>query len=395
MALFSYRALNENGKKIKGVIPAENEREAHLLLSQRKFFILSLERLSEKKTRTSFNKKELLSFTRETAKLLSAGLPLYEAILSLEEKYSHSHLHPFLLDLGEKLNAGLSFSEILKNHPKNFDLLYCAMVSNAEKTGSLDQTLAELARLIERREKLKGKFLSSLLYPAFLLGFSLIVIFVLFFYILPSLFELFEGRSLHPLTQFILLCSHFALSHRWAIFSCMIFLLFLGVLGFVSKKIKEKLFFFFLRLPLVKSLVLQMGFVRYFRSLSALLQGGVPLLDALQLSRDGMKHSLLDEQMKEAEKRVAEGWLFSAHLEKSSLVPKWACRMVGIAEKTGDLENMLRHIADIYEEELEKSLGQISTFLQPLLLLILGIIVGFVVLSVLIPLTDVSSFLSV
>jgi general secretion pathway protein F len=345
--------------------------------------------------RTTLKKKELLSFTREIAKLLKAGLPLYEAILSLEEKHATSPLRPLLLDLAQKLKAGLSFSKALQMNPGNFDFLYCAMVANAEKTGILEQTLEEIAKFIERIEKLKGQFFSTLLYPAFLLSFSLIVISVLFFYILPSLFELFEGRPLHPLTQCILSCSHFLITHKSS--GCFLFVFFLSflVFSFFSKKTKQCLHRIFLRLPFVKSLMLKVGFVRYFRSLSVLLQGGVPLLEALKLSRNVMQHSLLDLQMKEAEKRVGEGWLLSLHLEKSSLVPKWVCRMVAVAEKTGDLQNMLRHIADIYEEELEKSLAQISTFLQPLLLLILGVIVGVVVLSVLIPLTDVSSFLSV
>ncbi len=374
------------------MLHAESIGHARSLLLQRKILVTSLQILPERKRERVLQKKDLLSFTRQTAKLLKAGLPLYETILSLEEKYRTSHLQSFLLDLTEKLKAGRSFSEALAMHPKNFDFLYCAMVANAEKTGSLEQTLEEIANLLERGEKLKGQLVSTLIYPSFLLGFSLMVVCSLLFYIIPSLFELFEGRALHPLTQCILSCSHFAISHKLAILSVFVVSLASLSLCFFSQKIKERFGRIFLRLPFVKSLMLKVGFVRYFRSLSALLQGGVPLLDALKLSRSVMLHSLLDRQMKEAERRVREGWLLSVHLEKSSLVPQWVCRMVGVAEKTGDLQNMLRHIADIYEEELEKSLAQISTFLQPLLLLILGVIVGVVVLSVLIPLTDVSSF---
>ncbi len=392
MPLFSYTTIEENGKKLEGLLHAASEKEAHLLLAERKIFILSLKLLDDAKKQPSLKKKEILAFTSQTAKLLAAGLPLYEALLSLEEKYRSTRLQPFLLDLVEQLKAGHFFSEALRSHAKNFDFLYCAMVANAEKTGRLEQTLEEMAALLEKSEKLKTQLLSALLYPAFLFGFSLLVVFILLFIVLPSLFELFEGRSLHPLTQAILFCSRCALSHKWEIGAFFVVLLSCFPLFFFVRKVKEEAKNFFFRIPFVKGLMLTVGFIRYFRSLSVLLQGGVPLLDALQLSQNVMGYSLLHQQMKEAEKRVGEGWLLSLHLEKSSLVPRWVCRMVAVAEKTGDLHSMLRRIADLYEEELEKSLAQITTFLQPLLLIILGAIVGTIVLSVIIPLTDVSSF---
>jgi general secretion pathway protein F len=394
MALFQYKAFRENGKKISGKLCAENLQEAQGQLSRQKVLVTFLAEIVDLKKTTSFKKKDILCFTQELARLLSAGLPLYESILSLEEKYAAAPLQSFLLDLTDQLKAGRSFSEGLRGYTKSFDFLYCAMVANAEKTGTLEQTLKEISRLLARQEKLKSQILSTLLYPAFLLGFSLLVIFVLLFYILPSLFELFEGRSLHPLTSFVLSCSHLATSHKGLL--GLIFFSFLSFfsLSFFSTKLKKALQRFFLRVPFAKNLFLKVGFVRYFRSLSTLLEGGVPLLEALALSRKVMEHPLLDQQMAEAERRVAEGWNLSTHLDKSSLVPKWVCRMVSVAEKTGDLCGMLRHIAEIYEEEIEKSLAQIATFLQPFFLLVLGIIVGVVVLSVLIPLTDVSSFLS-
>jgi general secretion pathway protein F len=204
--------------------------------------------------------------------------------------------------------------------------------------------------------------------------------------------ELFEGRALHPMTATILAISNWMNAH-------LVFLLLalsgiLSAIVFTLRSSRGKLLMYelSLKLPFVKSLILHSALVRFCRSLSMLLAGGVPLLEALALSRNVVKSPLIEASILEAEKRVGQGDRLSAAFKGAPLIPSLVLRMLSLAEETGKMGDAFFNLAEIYDEEMEKHLAQLSTFLQPALLIILGAIVGLVVLSILLPLTDVSSF---
>ena len=214
------------------------------------------------------------------------------------------------------------------------------------------------------------------------------------FFVVPSMKELFEGRDLHPITAIVLNMSNWLNAHTH-------FLLF-SITGAISGIFicirssagKRWLYQLSLRIPFVQTLLLHSALVRFCRSLSMLLTGGVPLLDALSLSRNVVKSPLLEESILDAQKRVGQGERLSKAFIGAPLIPPLVLRMLSLAEETGKMGDAFLHLADIYDEEMEKHLGQISTYLQPALLILLGAIVGLVVLSILLPLTDVSSFVT-
>src|SRR5690606_4843237 len=168
MGLFRYKALDERGKNMKGMIDAESLQEAKQKLVRRQILVIEVFPLEEKKEKNSFPRSELLSLTRELSRLLEAGLPLYESLTSLEEKYRKARMHELLLDLSDQIRSGRPFSEALARHPGSFDLLYRSMISNAEKSGGLFKALQELSCLIDRELKLKKQLIGALLYPALL-----------------------------------------------------------------------------------------------------------------------------------------------------------------------------------------------------------------------------------
>jgi general secretion pathway protein F/type IV pilus assembly protein PilC len=394
MPLFKYSAVNGLGKTIKGVIDADSAPEAKERLRKQQYFITSFEHIEGKQKEIVLDPSLLLSFTRELGQLLQAGLPLYESLVTIEEKYKRHRAHPLFLDFCDHLKNGSTLSSALRKYPKSFDEIYLAMVTAAESTASLPEVFKQLAELIARQQKFKRQLISSLMYPSFLGLFCLFLIAGLLFFVIPTMQELFEDRPLHPLTQAVLKVSEFANQNKMFLF---VFLFtFIALFFAFSKhpKTKKMLSALSLKVPLVKTLLIHSALVRFSRATSMLLFGGVPLLEALTLSRKVMKQPLLEKEIELAEQKITEGRSLSQLLKTSSLMPPLVARMLATAEETGELAPMFQNIALIYEEEVDKHLAQITTFLQPVLLLFLGGIVGIVVLSILLPLTDVSSFLS-
>lgn len=390
MPLFRYQAFT-SGKKISGVIDADSYGLAKEKLLKDQLLLIEL--APHEKKEIVLPRALLLAFTRELAQLLEAGLPLYESLLTTEEKYRKHKCHPIFLDLCDRLKSGASLSSSLARYPKSFDAVYLALVKAGEESGALEAVFEKLSQLITKQQRLRKQLISSLTYPMILLTFCVVVIIGLFFFVVPSLQELFEGRALHPLTQVVLSLSNWMNKH------VLLLILFLSgvVAGIFSLTRSEKgraiIERAVLKIPLTKTLLTRSSLTRFCHCSSLLIESGVPLLDALRLSRRSMKLRLLEEVIEQAEKRIIEGKTLSGELKQSPLIPSLVVRMLSIAEETGRMGTIFHKLAEIYDEEIEKSLVQLTAYLQPALLLTLGAIVGLVVLSILLPLTDVSSFL--
>lgn len=392
MPFYEYQAISERGKKYKAAIDAESLQDAKLKLLRRQVAVLQIEALSDQKIRDRLAKGDVLNLTRELARLLQAGLPLYEALSALEEKYRGQKPHRLLLNLCDLVKSGYSFSQSLARHPQTFDLLYVSMIGNAERTGRLAEALNELAELLSRQQQVRKQIVGALLYPALLMGFCLVVLSSLLFYVVPSLKELFDGRSLHPFTRIVFAVSDFACRSKGLLLLVGMAFVALGLGAFTSSRWKEKLFSVVLKLPFFKGLFVKVAFVRFSRAAATLLEGGLPLIQAFEQGRRVMRHPRLEQVVALAQEKIAQGESIHSTFEKDPLIPPLIPRMISIAEEGGKLPFMLKQIAQIYEEEIEKTLTHFATVAQPALLLILGAIIGFVLLSVLLPMTDVSSF---
>lgn len=392
MPLYQYKALSDRGKKFSAIIDADSIQDARLKLIRRQVVVLYLAISNEKKPRNLLSKTDVLNLTREIARLLQAGLPLFETLSALEEKYRGQKPHRLLLSLADLVRSGFTFSQSLAKHPEIFDLLYISMIANAEKTGRLSQALTELAELISRQLHVRKQLISALLYPALLSGFCLVVLSSLLFYVIPSLRELFDGRDLHPFTQIVFAASQFACNAKIPLALLFALSVFLTLAAFLSPRLKKKISPIAFRLPFFKPLLAKVSLIRFCRASATLLEGGLPLVQAFHQARRVMRHPLLEELIERAEVKISQGEPIHAPFQNHPLIPPLIPRMIGIAEEGGKLPFMMRQIAQIYEEELEKTLTHFATVAQPVLLLVLGIVIGFVLLSVLLPLTDVSSF---
>ena len=394
MGLFRYYALTDEGRKEVGIINAESIELAKEKLKKQKILVTKLTSYKKKTADLTLSPSVVLHFTRDIQILLKAGLPLYDCLLTLEEKYRHHGAHSLFLDLCDLVKQGRSLSSALQEYPKIFDPIYYSMVKAGEESGSLEQSFLELTRLLGKQVAFKKKVSSAMIYPCFLGVFCFLILIALLFFLIPSMKELFEDRALHPVTEFILHLSTFLNEHSLSFFSLFFFFLASVFLFFRHKKGKQLFQSFCLRVPIVNRLITETILARFCRVFSVLLHGGLTMIDALHLSKQVMNHGTFEEIISSAEKKVVEGKRLSEEFKQSSLMPNLIIRMLAIAEESGDISKMMQHIAEIYEENVERSLSRLISLLQPMMLLFLGLVVAIILLAVLLPLTDVSSMIN-
>lgn len=393
MPLFRYAAwIPGQNKKKQGIIDAGSREAAQQKLSQQGILITSLVEIRHVTRDHRLSNIALLQFTQDIAHLLGAQLPLYDSVLSVSDKHRTGKLHGFFLHLAEQLNKGEAFSSVLALYPKSFSPLYIAMVQAGERMGALPWVFAQLYNLLSMQQSFRKQLYTMILYPGFLLSFSLIVLFCILFFVIPSIQDLFEGAQLHPLTSFIVHLSEGVRTH-WHFLLLGLGAFLLGGGGvFIYKK--EWLFRGLLWIRPVKKFFIESALARFSRYVSVLLEGGVPLAEALGMAAQTIYYPSLKTAILTAQGQVLEGRSLSVALQKSPLIPPLVLRMLSLAEKSGNVQATFKNIANIYDQEVSSHVTQFTTMLQPAILLFLGLIVGVIVLAVLLPLSDIGSLIA-
>lgn len=392
MPLYNYKAIDAAGKNRSGLIEAQSEQEAKEKLRSQGAMIKSLT------LRTSISKKQnlkgdtLLAFTLQLSQLLNAGIPLYESLIALEEQYRNEACHRVILSLCEQIKAGQSLSQAMSSFPDSFDKLYRAMVTAGESVGALEIVLDKLSQLLQKQNKLKKQIITAMIYPAILASFSLLIILMLLGFVVPSIEGIFADRQLNGFTEFVLGVSRGFRNYWWFFLPLCVAIISYIVYFVRSSKGKLWLERHMLKVPLVKTLIIQTCTARFCRTMGTLQQGGLPIIDSLRISREVMRNVVLEEEVKKAEGRIIEGSSLSAELMHSRYFPPLVPRMFAVGEESGNAVAMFNKVADMYEGEIEKSLDRVMALAQPVILIFMGTIIGVVLLSILLPLTDVSSF---
>lgn len=393
--LYRYIALNTQGKKQKGVLETSSLQEAKEKLRSQGVIVLKL--LPFQKKGDLFSKKKklqgelLVTFTSQLAELTSAKIPLYESLMSIEEMYRNEAFHSIVLGLSEDIKKGISLSLALSKYPSSFKPLYISMIKAGEAVGTLDKTLLKLSSLLLKQHQLKKKLTTTLLYPALLFSFSLFVIGTLLIFVIPSLEALFAEREVNGFTKIVFSVSHFV-TQKYPFYLPGMAAIFAS-LFIIYKKKKRDFYEAILKLPILKKLVIETAVARFSRTLSTLLEGGVAMKEALGTARGVLGFSLLEMIILEAEKKIIEGSLLSVELKKAPLIPPLVSRMVAIGEEGGNMASMLGKVADFYEDEVEKKVSRLLALSAPMILLIMGALVGVIMMAVLLPLTDTSMFI--
>lgn len=391
MPLFQYHAIDAQGKKRSGLLDAHNERQAKDKLREQGLMVSQLNTKVQVSSKQNLKGDALVAFTLQLSQLINAGVPLYEGLVAIEEQYRTESFHRIILSICEQIKAGTPLSEAMGNYPESFDRLYCAMISAGESVGATGIVLDKLSLMLSKQNKLKKQISTAMIYPGILASFSLLIIFLLLGFVVPSIEGIFEDRQLNGFTEFVLKLSHLFRDYWWLYFP-----LFGGLIAYLVVKIRTpagKLWLqrHLLRVPLVRTLIIQSAMARFTRTMATMQQGGLTMIDSLQMAREVMHNVVLEEEIKKAENKIIEGSSLSAELAKSKWIPMMAARMIAVGEDSGSIVAMMNKIADIYEEEVEKTVDRVMALAQPIILITMGTIIGIVMLAILLPLTDISS----
>jgi general secretion pathway protein F len=391
MPLFQYQGWDVSGKKKTGLIEALGDKEAKDKLREMNVMVVKISAKTEDVSRQNLQGKGLLTFTLQLSQLVNAEVPLYESLVAIEEQYRNENYHRILLSLCEQIKAGVSLSEAMSVYPQSFNKLYCSMIKAGESVGALNVVLEKLSYLLARQMRLRSEITTAMIYPGILAGFSLLIIILLLGFVVPSIEGIFAERQLNGFTRFVLSVSHFFRGYWWA------YLPIIGAaIAFLIHKIRSSsgrvwMERNFLKIPLISTLMVQVAVARFCRTMGTLQQGGLPMIDSLRISRDVMRNIVLEEEVKHAEGKIIEGSSLGIELAKSKWFPPMVSRMLAVGEDAGSTVVMLNKIADMYEGELEKTLERIMALAQPIILIVMGTVIGIVLMAILLPLTDVSS----
>lgn len=392
MSVYHYSAVDSEGKECSGSVDAFTEKDARHALRLQGLILTKLKHV-KKESLSRFSKLELLTLTSQLKQLLEAGLSLYDSLVALEGQFKDSKWHHLLYNLCESIQRGSSFSEAIALYPNLFDRTYIAMIKAAELSGSLTLVFSEICSNLEKQLKLKKQISASLLYPVLLTGFASIVILLLLFFVIPSIEALFEAKEATGLTYIVFQSSLFARDYGGVVLILVTSL----VLALVWKrkviKSSTAVQALYLSIPLLKVLLIKHALARFFRTLATLQRGGVSLLDALYMSQNVMNFPPLEKVMMQAQEKIIQGSKLSVELKKSDLIPPLAYRMLAVGEECGSSTTTYQKLAEMYEEEVEKSIAHYTAIAQPAILVGMGLIVGVVMLAVLLPLTDTSALL--
>jgi general secretion pathway protein F len=393
MAVFSYRGTNPQGAIIEGAIEAADEQAAIERLKNSDIIPLKIF-LPGKGFKRRFARRsstaDLLNFTTELTSLLEAGLPLDRSLNILagisEKKEKQAVIQAILRSIRE----GSSFSDALQKHPRMFSRLYVNMIKAGEAGGVLPAVLEKLTEFLESSQELKEQVLSSMIYPIILVSFGGLSIIFLLTYVLPKFSVIFSelGSSLPLSTQLLLSVSQTLKTFWWAI----LIIIFSGWILFRTyiKSEPGRYRWDGIKLKLMGEIIRKLETARFCRTLGTLIRSGVPLLQALRNSRDVLSNQVIASALEPVSRGVQEGQGMALPLAAAGVFPSLALSMIKVGEETGQLDTMLLKVAATYEKSLRVSIKRFISFLEPAMILGMGLVIGFIVLSMLLAIFSIT-----
>ncbi|MFN0132139.1 MAG: type II secretion system F family protein [Phycisphaerales bacterium] len=414
MATFAYEALNSAGKPQKGTIEAGTSEEAITRIKQQGFFPTAVREQKVKKSAVAgevvtakkkkkpggmsigrVSQKQLTMFTRQLSTLQDAGLPLLRSLQILEGQMKPGKMKNTLLGVCEEVEGGSSLSEAMSKHPRGFDRLYCKMVAAGEVGGVLDIILQRLAEFMEKSQRLRRKIRGALVYPIVVVVVALAILTFIMVFIIPKFEEIFTefGVELPGLTQWLVNTSRFVAGTNpgqaipgWVYIVCG-----LPVIIIAFKLIRKAgpgraaTDTIFLWLPVFGKLIRKTTIARFTRTLGTLISAGVPILEAILITRDTSGNYVFEKALTKVHDSIREGESFADPLRESKTCDAIVVNMIDVGEETGELDAMLLKIADNYDEEVDVAVASLVSLLEPMMVVVIGGIVGTIVVAMFLP----------
>jgi len=406
MPTFSYEAMNSVGQPVKGTVDAATSEEAIAKVRAQGNFPTKIKESAGKarptggtgggggaptrrKAAGKVSGKLLTQFTRQMATLVDAGLPILRSLRILEQQQKPGMLRVAIRLVSGDVEGGSTLSEAMSRHPKTFDRLYVNMVRAGELGGVLDLILNRLADFMERSQALKRKVIGALIYPIAVISFAILIVTGMLYFVVPSFQEIFSdmGQSLPALTRALLAFSAWIREDfGWLVMLGIPFgIVVLIKLIKLSNGGRYILDLVKLQIPVFGKISSKSSIARFTRTLGVLLSAGVPILEALVITRDTAGNEPYSRALSRVHDGIREGDRFADPLRQAKIVEPMVVNMIDVGEETGELDTMLGKIADTYEEEVEALVGSMVSLLEPLMVITLGLIVGFIVVSLFLP----------
>lgn len=389
MPSYAYTAIDGNGKQSKGIIESDSEQGALAQLRDRQLHCLEIKQSKsvKRKMGNKLKPKSLVIFSRQFATMIDAGIPILRCLDILSGQTKDPVLKPAIEQIANDVKSGLSLNEALSKHPKVFSKLYVNMVKAAELGGILDQILDRLSGFLEYEAEIKGKIKSAMMYPVLVLNFSVVMLFALFSFVLPKFKEIFTGMDVEmpPVTAALFAMGDFMNKFWWMIL-IMAFGAFMAYKWWGrTPKGRWQIDYMKLRMPIVGELTLKMSVARFTRTFGTLINSGVPIMRSLEIVGETLNNVVLNNAIDQTRVAIREGQKLSAPLTATGLFPTMVTTMIDIGEESGRLSEMLVKVGDFYDMEVESTVKGLTSMIEPLLIIFMGVIVGFIAISVMTP----------
>ena len=405
MGWYLYEALDKGGKQVKGTIEASSEEVIMEKLRDMGFYPLRVKAHKVKSAtqgdisampglRILFHRiktKHVMTFTRQLATLIDAGLPIMRSLKILQDQVESVIFKDIIKKIEGDIESGSSLSESLAKHPKVFDKLYCNMVRAGEIGGVLETVLNKVSEFLEKREALKGKVKSAMMYPIVVMTLAVTIVSFILITIIPKFQAIFDelGAELPALTLMLVKASDILLHQTWMVIVAVV--LVVVIYKQINKKPQTKYYLdrAKLKLPIFGELMRKIAITRFSGTLATLINAGVPILQALDIVRDSSGNEVIARAMDQVYQSVKDGETIHEPLAKCFVFPPLVVHMVAVGEETGAIDQMLTKVAEAYEREVDDTVNALTSIIEPVLIVFLGAIVGVIVVALYLPLFSI------
>lgn len=393
---FSWKGVNRRGKKAEGEIRANSINEAKALLRQQGI----TPSVVTKKSKSLFGgdakitPADVAVLTRQIATMLAAGVPLVQSIDLISSGTDKKSLRNLMQKVSVKVQSGIPLSEVLREHPKYFDELYCDLVKSGEQSGALDRIFDRVATYKEKAEALKSKIKKAMFYPIAVTVVALIVTSILLIFVVPSFAEIFAGfgAELPGFTLFVMGISEWMQSYWWVVLAAIIIGIFLFKKAYNNNlQFKTAADAMALKLPVMGMIINKAAVARYARTLSTTFAAGVPLIEALESAAGAAGNEIYKNAIMEVRADVSAGGQMFSSMKTTNRFPEMVIQMVSIGEESGSLDDMLARVANIYEQEVDDAVDGLTALLEPMIMAVLGVIIGGLIVAMYLPIFQLGS----
>ncbi len=405
MPVYQYKGFDAGGGPRTGIVDADSAREARSQLRALRVHVTDLDPLDTLTVSTSRrflpaflqrrHREEVTMLTRQLATMLRSGIPLASCLTALVEQAGHPDLEIVLRDIREKVTQGANFADALAHHPGYFDELFANMVKAGEAAGNLDVILGRLADFNQKQDRMRAKLKASMAYPMVLIIFGMVVVVVLMTFVVPRILRLLKksgsksGADLPLPTEILVTVSGFVGTYWLVLVGMVVAAWVVFKLAMRNEEFRYGFDKFRLRLPIVGDLFKKVSVSRFCVTLSTLLKSGIPALQALKIVQGIVGNMVMARVVGEIHDKIVEGADISAPVKKSGVFPPVVGYMIAVGEQAGTLEEMLERVAEAYDDEIEITSQKVTSMVEPILIIALALVIGFIVIAILLPILQI------